>query len=257
MFLWGQFNRILPGKVGLRVLSNLVTESPDKTHVPFNDFKKLASEVARGFGEFVGSLDDQHRRKRSDRFSNGFPVGKDQAKSMSRYMNHFLGRKRKSDNILDGYLARLKFINILVSREGNLFVGLTEAGLAFSKMDNQLMTGSDADWPLSGKDIEFYLGHVLGNVPEERVALVEVLGYVNQGNAHPAQIDEILAQKTRLKHWTTAMVVTNRAGTLSRLWELKLVVRTGDKGDAYQITRGGRRFLEEAEKLDDLKFDFF
>lgn len=255
MFLWGQFNRILPGKVGLRILNTLVAES-DETYVPLTDYRYVASNVARGFGEFVKSLDDHHGRKRSDRFSNGLPIGPDRDKSMSRYRNHFLGRKRKSDNVLDGYLARLKFINIFVADGGTSLVGLTEAGLAFSKIHNELMTGAEADWPLSNLDIEFYLEHVLGNVPEERSALVEVLGYVDQGHSHPAQIDEMLARRTRVRPWTRAMVVTNRAGTLSRLWELKLVTKTGDKANKFSITLDGRRFLEQTAKLEEYRFEF-
>ena len=85
---------------------------------------------------------------------------------------------------------------------------------------------------------------------------MEVLGYVDQGHSHPAQIDEMLARRTRVRPWTRAMVVTNRAGTLSRLWELKLVTKTGDKANKFSITLDGRRFLEQTAKLEEYRFEF-
>lgn len=247
MFLWGQYNRILPGKIGLRVLDNMVSNEAGTTAVPYEEFRKLAANAARQVGLGMKAEDDRLGRKRSSRFSNALPIGDDEQKTLSRYKNHFLGRKRKADGILDGFLGRLKFINTR-TEDGIVCVGLTPAGLSFSRKPNDLLLGREAAWPLSDEDIAFYGEHVLKNVPEELQALTEVLTHIIEGASETSQIDELLARESRVHEWTGAMVITNRAGTLSRLWELKLLTRSPDKAAKYVVTESGRLFLDKANR---------
>lgn len=246
-FMWGQYNRIFPAKVGLRVLDNLISNSASSTdsNMTTDYFKYIttSSNVARDIGIFVRDLDDRLGRKRSERFSNGLPIGAEEAKSLSRYMNHFLARRRKNDGTLEGFLARLRMVNLVLDKDQNILgIGLTKAGLDFSRLENDLLLRKDAGAPLSLNEIEYYTAHVLRNVPEERTALGTLLGIIDGGLVHTKDIDEMLKAGPG-KNWTPAMIVTNRAGTLSRLWELGLVKRIEDGIPEYRITESGRGFL--------------
>jgi hypothetical protein len=253
-FLWGQYNRIFPAKLGLRVLHNLIANGrwsveANKT-VDMDKYRYKAAEVARGLGMHIRENDDRWGRGRSTSFSTGLPIGREDSKSLSRYMNHFLVRRRKADGVLEGLLARLKMVNVVVMEDGTLGIGMTEQGLKFSSIDNRRLLGEDAAWPLADEEIQMYLAHVLEYVPEESAALSELLHYIKKGIVTVKELDKKLASVKRDRIWTDAMIITNRAGTLSRLWELKLVTRSDEKRPEYTITALGASFLDNSKKGD-------
>lgn len=251
IFTWGQYNRILPVKVGLRVLDNMLSEysaSLDGSDVAdLEEYHQQAAATAREFGLHIKSIDDNKGHKRSMRLSNGLPIGQDEGKSKSRYINHFLAKRRKKDNILDGFEARLGLVNIMESESGGQCIGITEEGLKFSRISNPLLFGRESDWPLSQDEIDFYKNHVIEFVPEERATLHEVLILVNEGNSSAPAIDELMATAHKKDGWTGPMIVTNRAGALSRLWELRLITKSGIAESDIHITRDGETFLEHLD----------
>lgn len=251
IFTWGQYNRILPVKVGLRVLDNMLSEHPallDGFEVlDLAEYHKQAAATAREFGLYVKNMDDTKGNKRTMRLSNGLPIGPDEVKSSSRYINHFLAKRRKKDSVLDGFEARLGLVNIVETEPGTYCIGITEEGLKFSRIDNVLFEGHESDWPLSRDEIAFYLKHVIDFVPEEKATLQEVLILINRGDSSTATIDTHLAAMHKNLGWTGPMVVTNRAGTLSRLWELRLIKKSGIAESDIQLTKDGEAFLKRLE----------
>ncbi len=257
IFTWGQYNRILPVKVGIRILDNMLSQSPElfdgSEVVDLEEYFRRAAPVAREIGLYLKSLDDSRARKRAVKFSNGLPIGQDESKSTSRYINHFLAKKRRKDNVLDGFEARLRMVNIKQSQEGRYYIGITAEGLEFSRINNMFLLGQESDWPLSPDEIDFYLKHIVKAVPEERSTLYEILTLIMGGNSKAFKIDERLAADHQ--EWTGPMVITNRAGTLSRLWELRLIEKNGNGESGISVTDAGSSFIHRLNSVHQLKGD--
>ena len=130
-WLWGQINRIFPVKVALRVL--LKMQNKNDNSVKLNDYLNYASEVANNLGTKLNYIDKEMNRKRDKKVSTALPIGGTE-KTISRYKNHFLIFQRTKDRVLDGALARLKFVNLNIDG----FVRLTEKGLEFAKLLNPI-----------------------------------------------------------------------------------------------------------------------
>jgi hypothetical protein len=252
IFTWGQYNRILPVKVGIRILDNMLSKSPELLDgsevVDLEGYFRRAAPLAREIGLYMKTLDDARARKRAVKFSNGLPIGQDESKSTSRYINHFLAKKRRKDNVLDGFEARLKMVNIKQKQGGKYYIGITAEGLEFSRINNTFLLGQESDWPLSPDEIDFYLKHIVKSVPEERSTLHEILTVIMGGNSKVSKIDERLAAEHQ--EWTGPMVITNRAGTLSRLWELRLIEKSGNGESEIDVTDSGSSFIHHLNTVN-------
>ena len=115
----------------------------------------------------------------------------------------------------------MKFANI--NPDG--FVRLTKAGYEFAKLVNPLI---DEDMcsanTLSIEEKEFYIKFETEHVPEEGKPIYTIDKIIFEGNHTLEAIDKEI--KTIKPEWTDAVVVTQRAGTLGRMYELDLVRKT-------------------------------
>lgn len=242
LWLWGQINRIIPVKLGLRVLANM---QQDKANfVPLRDFHRKAVEIARGFGHNLLKIDNDLKRKRDVQVSTAFPTGKNEEKAALRYKAHFLANKR-NDGILEGAMARLKFANIQNLDESRDLIGLTNEGLEFIKLKNPILDENIySERTLSEGETEFYLNHITTNVPEELNPISSILRIIHDGASSVTEIDKEL-KKTKTS-WTDIVVTTQRSGALGRMNELGLLDKT-KKGInvIYKVSHKGEKFLNK------------
>jgi hypothetical protein len=219
LYLWGQINRILPLKVGLRVLLRMSLEMGD---VPVDRFRQVACVEARRAGLWVRDVERQRGVGRNDAHWTALPVGEATDKSLARYRQHFLIHSR-SDSILDGGLARLKLANL---SDDNRIVRPTSFGLVWGAMSNPVLDRADLTGPsLSEQEAAAYIAHVLASVPEERNPLSETVRMIAQGTNDNEGLDGVLSDAH--SDWTQNMVVTMRAGNLGRLMDLGAVAKAG------------------------------
>lgn len=214
-WLWGQINRVFPVKVALRVLLKMQNENDNS--VKLNDYLNYASEVANNLGTRLNYIDKEMQRKRDKKVSTALPVGGTE-KTISRYKNHFLIFQRTKDRVLDGALARLKFVNINIDG----FVRLTEKGLEFAKMLNPIIDENlYSNISLSQDEKDFYINYIKENVIEELNPFKTILKLISNGHT------EVTAMNNEIKkikpEWTETTITTQRAGALGRLFELDLV----------------------------------
>jgi len=237
---WGQINKILPIKFTVRLLANEVSEM--EPLVPLDVFRMEAARKARDFGRWLAKNDAKYKRRWGERLSAGFPIGKDEERSLNRYASHFVGYERKRDGVLFGALFDLKLGNAeIVGRA--LSVGLTEAGLEFARIPNPVLDNSDLSSSLSEDEIEFYLRHIRARVPGEVYASELILGLIAEGVNGREELNEGI-KKTVPLEWTDAVVNTQRAGAMARLYELGLIEKSR-KGlrVEYGVTERGIRWL--------------
>lgn len=247
--LWGQFNRIFPVKLTLRVLANHLrnqaVHAPDQNGagdelVPLDKFSPKAANIAREYGLKIRQADNIKDRGRGEKLSAALPVGDAPQKSKDRFRTHFVGTTDQQGD-LTGAAPHLLFVNIPADPPG--FIGITDSGLEFASHWNPLIdSGPNADHPLSDDEIEFYLRHVQKDLPAEFEAMALVATAISEGVNRP---DSLTARVASINEsWTESQASTVRTGLVSRMYELGLVrrERVGQRGIGYQLTDAGENF---------------
>lgn len=219
-WLWGQINRIFPVKLAARILLKMQNEKNNS--VRLEEFINYSCEIASKFGYELSKINNELKRSRDEKTDIALPL-EGKIKSIDRYKNHFLIYQRKTDRILDGALGRMKFANI--NTDG--FVRLTEDGFEFAKMWNPLID-DDLSNPdtLSIEEKKLYLNHVKIKVPEERNPIYFLKKVISEGKQGLKEIDSEI--KKIKPEWSDTVVVTQRAGSFGRMYELDLVRKTKD-----------------------------
>lgn len=249
-WVWGQVNRIFPLKVALRVLGNMIKQGKKST-MDVNTFREKAAEVARGVGLKLLAIEKEEGRKRGEKVSSGLPIGEPEFKSKSRYKNHFLVSVRK-DGMLDGALARFKFINI-EKEENKKNIGITKEGLSFASLENPIIDKEECNVSFSDEEKEFYLKYVATEIPGEYRAIRWMLSAIKKGVNRREDINDALSK--RYQEWTEAIVNTQRAGLMARMFELDLLDREKSGVEVtYKISKRGGDILKmmEGEKDESL-----
>jgi hypothetical protein len=243
--LWGQYYRFFPLKPALRMLAHLSEERLPT--VP--EFRAAACDVAERVGRALRSRDVELGLKLGDLLSTSLPESTD--KSRRRYADQFLIYTRPSDRKHDGLLPRMKFVSVHAEGEA-LRIGLTEAGLNFSRKANPIIDGdSRGRSSLSRDEQEFLIGHIEQEVPDEADHMVTLLGLIAGGVIARESLNKKMrvyysSHQDKKRPWTDAHVNTMRAGLQSRLHELGLTSRTKHGLTvSYVLTERGRRFLQK------------
>ena len=249
-WLWGQINRIFPIKLGLRILSNMQKEQED--FIPLKEFHKKARYIARNFGLQLLKIDLQLKRNRNERVSTALPVGRSEEKAELRYTSHFRVNKRR-DGVLEGAMARLRFVNVQISNEEENMVGITNEGLKFVMLRNPILDDSNnAEITISDEEADFYLKHIKNNVTEERNTIDFILRIIKSGSVSVIEIDKEI--KRIKQDWTNIVITTQRSGALGRMNELGLVEKS-KKGIrvTYRISKKGENLLDSLKDLSGFK----
>jgi Arc/MetJ-type ribon-helix-helix transcriptional regulator len=246
--LWGQYNRVLPVKLSLRFLINLL-KGQQENSVELAHFRDAVADVAREFGLLLTELDKRAKKSYGERLSTAFPVQDDQYKSKERFKNQFVG-------YLDGrgqphgLAAKLKLISIF-NQEGQTLVGVTDPGLQFAILKNPVIDEGNPQKPFSEEEAICCLEHISRNVKGEKAAILFMLKNIKEGITRPDDLTNCLrtyGEKIGEK-WNEDVAYTIRAGLVSRLQELGVIKRekVGSRKIAYHLSPFGERLLEEWE----------
>jgi hypothetical protein len=139
--------------------------------------------------------------------------------------------------VLDGALAKYMFANIEgVDKEEK--IGITKAGLEFAQLENPILDKNEYDFTLSEAEIDYYLRHVAEHVQGEYKAIKLIISIIKKGINRREDINEALIKYC--PEWSPAIRNTQRAGLMSRMFELKLLEREPDEkgvGVTYKIVK--------------------
>lgn len=248
--LWGQYNRIFPVKLTLRVLANELrnqavhatsqVDGSGKEWISLDRFGQETADIAREYGLKIQQVDRNKSRGQGQRLSAALPIGDDPTKSKERFRSHFIGDTDQQGG-LSGAPAHLLFIKIPTNSPG--LIGITENGLEFASKWNPLIDGGvSSDQPLSEDEAKYYLQYVQDRIPEEFNAMALTAASIEDGDNRPKSLTERVAPLN--ENWSEAQVNTVRSGLVSRMCELRLVERkrVGQRGVAYQLTDNGLDF---------------
>jgi len=243
-WLWGQTNKIFPVKIGLRVLYAIIGS---EQWLDLEEFKEKAADIAAGYGTAIRKYEDKKNKIRDERISAGLPDEKE-FKSKFRYKGHFLAYMRK-DGKLDGAMPFLRFANLNKDEKGKIFIGLTEPGLNFARIENPVIDHNDFEKSFSQTEIDFYLDYISKNVKGEASAIKWVLNKITNGINDRNSINKELNREIAPSWGETseAVVNTQRAGLMARMFELGLLQKKKEGITvAYIIADRGKNFLEKS-----------
>lgn len=235
--IWGQCNRIFPLKVALRELASMSARRADA--VPLDEFVGSATNRAIRARESLESLDEKHEIPRGERLSAAFP--KDTAESRLRFHTHFLARVQR-DNTLGGTLAAVGLVGH--NDESTKALLLSDAGLAFARIENPILDSGDGINSLSSTEADFFISHLKARVRGEWMLVYRVLSWISEGATTPEDLRVKVQQGWR--DWTPKVVDTMRAGVLGRMQELGLIEREREGlYVTYRLSSKGRHLLKD------------
>lgn len=243
-WLWGQTNKILPVKIGLRILyTRLGTEQ----WIDLEEYKNDAADIAANIGTAIRKYEDKKGKLRDERISAGLPDEKE-FKSKLRYKGHFLAYMRK-DEKLEGAMPFLRFVNLNKDEKGRIFIGMTEPGLAFASLDNPVIDHSNFDKNFSDKEIDFYLEYIAKHIKGESEAIIWLLNKILKGINNRDSINIELSRDlgSAWKKPSSAVINTQRAGLMARMFEMGLIEKEKKGVEVtYIISMRGKKFLNKA-----------
>lgn len=245
--LWGQYNRIFPIKITLRVLANLLKENET---IELSVLQSQAVQVAREIGLLLRKEDKKNMRKYGDMLSSALPVGRNITKTENRFINHFVGYYTRAGRI-EGAPGALKFLNMFEETDGSQKVGITKTGLDFAVISNPILDEENYGVPLSKAESEFYIESVFQNLKREAEVMLAILRAVHDGKSSPSELNKEITQFSR--GWSQAMINTIRAGAIGRLHELGLISRER-KGInvTYYLTQFGKEILTTYQEKEGM-----
>ena len=172
-----------------------------------------------------------------------------ESKSKARYKSHFLAYMRK-DGTLDGAMSYLRFVNLNKDEKGKVLIGLTEPGLNFAKFDNPVLDLVDFEKSFNENEVDFYLDHISKNVKGESSAIKWLLKKLTNGlNGREEINEEIKKEFGQIWQASDAVINTQRAGLMARMFELGLIEKEKDGVKvSYKISNRGRIFLENINR---------
>jgi hypothetical protein len=241
--IYGLYNRLFPVKITTRVLANML--KGDGPSVQLSILQDNAASIAREYGKMLLKKEVGLGRRRSEMIATALPTKSkrsiDEFKAKARFKSHFVGYLAKDQ--MEGAPAALRFVNIRKGDNGRDVVGLTAAGLEFTKLANPVIENEDLNQPLSDKEREFLVNHISVQLPVEARLMRSVLESIKGGATNPEKVQEELGKlKPKLKETELS---TTRSGLLSRMSELGLVTRERvGLSVRYHITSSGEEFLK-------------
>jgi hypothetical protein len=238
-YLWGQYNRLFPTKIIVRVATNLANQH-GSDFVPLAELREKSSEIARELGKVIQRKDKLLGRKRGTIISAGLPVGRQMEKAMARFKDQFVGFLAKER--MWGATPTLKFTEMMRNDKNVPLVGTTDFGLKFSSLPNPVIDREDYSTSLSDQEVEFLLHHIATEIPGEAKLNRLVLSSIKSGVVTPNDLNDKIRSYDR--KWTENEIVAMRVGIVSRASELGLLGRHREGVRiTYELTGQGENYL--------------
>lgn len=246
--IWGQFSRIFPIKLSLRVLANMLENNGEMIEI--KEFEDKATKIAEEYYKILEEDDKKKGRILGDNFNAGLP--KKGEKSEHRFQSQYL----------ENALINLKFADIKKVNGKPKRIGITENGYKFAILENPIIDNNDFNSQLSEQETEFFLNHISKNLKEEKEHVKILLNAIKNGINNPNTLTSemkkyyevlLLNEKwfTKTEKIEIGVANTMRAGLVSRLYEMKLIKKEKNgKNVSYVLNENGFKLLEKLNEKE-------
>lgn len=223
---WALYNRILPVKIVLRVLVNMLGASSSST-VSLATLKEKSTISAAYVAKKLQRLDNLAKRQHGDKLATALPA-RNLDRTTKRFQEMFVGSVTAEGKPV-GYPARLGFVVLSRDEKHRPIVSLTASGWEFAKMPNPVLDseelGTDVH-PFSEPEREYILNHLSFRLPDEYRLIAMITKKLSSSDLAPDDVDTLV--RTGFPKLSSSEVPAARSGIISRLVELGLVRRTRD-----------------------------
>jgi hypothetical protein len=124
----------------------------------------------------------------------------------------------------------MRFCNIYEEKKKKM-IGITEEGLKFSSLVNPVLDDNNYEIALSEEESLFYINHIKENIKGEYEAMKWMLPQIKNGINDREALNKVI-EKEYKKAWgndtTEAVINTQRAGLIARMFELGLIEKEKD-----------------------------
>jgi hypothetical protein len=242
-WLFGQYNKLLPVKVTLRGLLNLIaSHSPG---VPVVEATRTISTQAWVLGDYFDNLDEKNGASRENALATAFPTTSGSGSpGQSRFANQFV-LSVNGDGVATGLPIALKFAAYVDEKTPRII--LSREGAEFALLENPLLDqGSTQPTKFSPAEVSFLIDHILKFVPEERSAFKIILSAISDGARTPKALDTFLSGNYADSTMTAAFLSLQRSGVMSRLIDLQLARRLREGTHVtYDLSESGADVLKQ------------
>ena len=214
--LSNNYSRILPAKIGLLALGELITEN-NGSPVNFIDFKEKAYDLAYELSKKLKEFEEKEKIENVNKFSTGFPkINKEENENKSleendnakeemrqeiiyqeRYMDRNFGKIRKSQmdrkNYCDGLMSALGLIHVFeeynfTSKENEIKVTFTENGRKLYMLENPIFVeilkeskNFDSSW--SSEEKQFIIEEIIPQRKLEHELMKTIRDFLKTSNS--------------------------------------------------------------------------
>jgi hypothetical protein len=217
--IFGQVNRLFPIKLVCRWVAHHASIEGE-----WPKFTAISSGIADDAGT-LGSLLDQWDKKqirdRGTEMATALPRRKNNA-SIDRFLSQFVARITRSSEMTPGAVCQYG-----LARFDDASLTLTEQGVAFAALENQILDGQNdsATFTLSDEESRFLVNHIRNWVPIEWNDMGTVLTAVRAGKTTPTEVG-VFVRKVLPREWSDSMIQTHVSGVIARLSDIRLLRRS-------------------------------
>jgi len=241
--------RFLPCKLLLRFLAGSLVKA-DADTVEACSFRNQVRYAAFSWTDYVRRLDQQTDQPRGRRLSTAFPdVARDQEKSISRFLEAYVGSPYASGPKVGGALPFLGFV-AQIGPPGHVRIGITQAGVEFARVLNPVLDEAEISFPpFRNDEIALVMKAITTRAPAELDLMRYYVELINQMGR--ASRDALTARMRNfyVRFWSpldlnAGMIESMRATLHSRCQELGLVKTDREARIAsYTVTETGTDWL--------------
>lgn len=241
--LFSQYYRFLPLKFVLLELANETSAVGDP--VDLESFREHAAESVISVRDSLINWEEANEVAKHDRYSTGFPKrdAADPDRTMTRFLNHYVGRYRPEKQEPSGFGHQLGLLSIMPTDEGGATIAMSPPGERFLRLENPLLMAGpgSVDHQLSDSEQNFLVAHIRAELGLEYDFMDFVYDTLeHHRDTYTKALDRFRLFLERSPGFTDDpddnRVRSHTAGTISRMVSLG-VLKRGQRRGVYQTAR--------------------
>lgn len=241
--LFSQYYRFLPLKFALLELSR--ESAKQGGPIELDEFRNHMKEAVIPLRNSLEEWEEANSIKKQHRFSTGFPKSdsSNPERSMTRYLNHYIGHYRSEVEEPSGFGHDLEFVSIQPEDDGLATIALSPAGERFLQLKNKVLDSGPAEGSsrLTQEEQEFLVTQIRQTLSIE----YEFMDFVYDVLEHHAEtyskmLDRFKGFLIQTKKFddnaSENLIRSHTAGTISRMVALGILQR-GSRRGYYETVR--------------------
>lgn len=273
-FIWNFYNRFFPVKIAIFQLANMITT--EEPWVNLDEWQASAVLMAQDWYRYLKENEIEKEVKTNEKLTIGLPthsyeldkvrkkrdrnkLEKKIVSSKSRFMDQFVGRYNKKNEIFDGACFMMGLIE--GKRRGNSsFVSLTELGKEFALLKNPIIHEKKTTHAFSNEEVKLIYEKIIPQFHLEKQITEDIITELKQKPMTSNDIQKIfhgykklifeyypidmkLSEKKKIEKKEEKITQT-RVATMGRLSELKIADWvTRDKISTYSLNQEKAQLL--------------